>query len=47
MNGRFKLLKFLYASVLRRLILKAIDDEEKEWDDILIDILDNIFGYTG
>ena len=40
------LAKFLYKHIVRGIILKAIDDPDTEWDDQLIAVLDNVFGYS-
>lgn len=36
-----------YATILRALVLKAIDDPDSEIDDIVMSILDRIFDYDG
>lgn len=41
----FFILKTLYSMVLRDLVVKAIDDPDQEWDDLLLTILDRIFEY--
>lgn len=43
----FKLIKFAYATILRDLVKKAIDDPESEVDDMAMEMLDRIFDYNG
>ena len=45
-KGLWKLAKLAYATVLRDLLVKAIDDPEKEWDDAVLRVLDSIFEYN-
>lgn len=41
----YNLMKVAYAQILRDLLLKAIDDPDSEWDDIVLSITDSIFNY--
>lgn len=41
------LVKLAYRTILRDLLVKAIDDPEKEWDDAVLRALDGLFGYDG
>jgi len=41
-----KLMCMAYQEVLRSMLLKAIDDPNQEWDDMVIKSLDRLFGYT-
>lgn len=34
-----------YVEILRDLLVKAIDDPDEEWDDMVLNILDRIFNY--
>lgn len=34
-----------YAEILRDLLIKAIDDPNETWDDIVIKMLDRLFDY--
>ncbi len=34
-----------YKEILRDLLLKAIDDPNETWDDIVINMLDRLFDY--
>ena len=34
-----------YNKFLRDLLLKAVDDPDSDWDDILLSMLDRLFGY--
>lgn len=40
-----KIVSIMYQSGLRTLIKAIVDDPDKEWDNILLEILDKIFGY--
>ena len=42
----FALIGQAYGSILRPLLKKAIDDPNEEWDDLVLDICDRLFGYT-
>ena len=42
------ILKFMsvaYRMILRDLLKKAIDDPNEEWDDMILKMLDSLFGY--
>lgn len=41
----FKFLTMVYAQVLRPLLVKAIDDPDEEWDDMILGIVDRLFNY--
>lgn len=41
----WKLVKQLYATLLRPILLKAVDDPDVQWDDWLMKFVDNIFEY--
>lgn len=43
----YTLLKQVYANLLRPLLVKAIDDPEEEWDEIVLKMVDGLFGYKG
>lgn len=43
----WNLAKMAYGTILRPLVLKAIDDPDSEIDDIVMSILDRIFDYGG
>ncbi len=42
----FGLVKTVYGKILRPLLVKAIDDPDEEWDDVILGIVDRIFQYT-
>jgi len=35
--------KQVYQYILRRILLNAVDDPEKEWDDVLMAVIDSFF----
>lgn len=39
--------KMLYTSILRDLLLKAIENPTEDWDDEVLNILDVLFDYKG
>lgn len=41
----FGLMTQAYGTILRPLLVKAIEDPETEWDDIAIEICDRLFNY--
>lgn len=45
LNFFYELAKRAYASFIRELVKKAIDDPEVSWDDIVLKTLDGIFDY--
>ena len=47
MKAIYALVKLAYATILRKLVLKAIDDPDSEVDDVVMGILDRLFGYDG
>ena len=38
--------RMAYKLILRDLLKKAIDDPNEEWDEMVLSILDSVFGYT-
>lgn len=42
----YNILAMVYSSLLRGLVVKAVSDPDEEWDDILLDVLDRLFGYN-
>ena len=42
----YRLACMAYASILRDLLKKAIDDPENDWDDAVLHVLDNLFDYS-
>ena len=47
MKAIWALAKMAYKTILRPLVLKAIDDPDSEVDDIVMSILDRIFDCDG
>lgn len=47
MKAIYGIMKLAYATILRKLVVKAIDDPESEVDDIVMSILDRLFDYNG
>ena len=47
MKAIWALSKMAYKTILRPLVLKAIDDPDSEVDDIVMSILDRIFDCDG
>jgi len=41
----YQLLCSAYSMILRPLLVKAVDDPDEEWDDLVLAIIDGIFGY--
>ena len=41
----YQLACMAYRMILRSLLLKAVDDPDEQWDDILLSIVDKIFNY--
>lgn len=41
----YKLVCQAYATILRNLVLKAIDDPNSEVDDVVMEMLDKLFDY--
>ena len=41
------ILRMAYKMILRDLLVNAINDPEQEWDDIVLKMLDSLFGYEG
>jgi len=41
----YDILRMAYKGVLRDLLIKTIDDPNTEWDNILLETMDKIFGY--
>ena len=44
-NVMWTMAKYLYANVLRSILLKAIDDPGEEWDDVIMAVCDRVFEY--
>ncbi len=40
------IMKFVYATILRELIVKAIDNPDSEVDEFVLMLLDRLFGYV-
>lgn len=45
MDKVLELLEVIYAKMIRPILLKAIDDPEQEWDDVMMTVVDRIFNY--
>ena len=43
----YKAICMVYASALRGLVVKAIDDPESEIDEIAMKVMDSLFNYEG
>jgi len=43
----WEIASMVYARLLRDLIVKAINDPDSDWDDVLLRIVDSIFDYGG
>lgn len=43
----YKAICMVYASALRQLVVKAIDDPDSEIDDIALKIIDSLFNHEG
>jgi len=41
----WKLAKMAYSLVLRPLLVAAVEDPDKEWDDVILGIVDRLFEY--
>lgn len=41
----YTIMKQLYATVLRDLLVKAVDDPESDHDDLILSIIDRVFDY--
>ena len=44
-TGIWLLVKLAYKTLLRGLVLKAVDSPDVIWDDKLMDVLDSLFDY--
>jgi len=42
----YALLKQIYKTILRPLLVKAIDDPDEDWDDVVLSIVDKLFDYS-
>ena len=40
------LIKAAYAQLIRPILLKAIDDPDKQWDDFVMARMDDLFDYN-
>ena len=47
MNKVLVIMKFVYATILRELVFKAIDNPDSEVDEFVLTLLDRLFGYDG
>ena len=45
-NLMMSFVKIAYASILRDLLIKAIDDPNETWDNAVLKICDGIFMFT-
>lgn len=45
MNAVWKVIKMVYATLLRDLVKKAIDNPDSEIDEFVLRLLDNLFEY--
>ena len=45
MKAVLALLKMAYSSILRGLLVNAIEDPEEEWDDLVLKMVDALFDY--
>lgn len=41
----YSMLKNLYPKFIRPILHSAVDDPEKEWDDVMMSIIDRFFLY--
>jgi hypothetical protein len=41
----YQMLCMAYATLLRDLVKKAVDDPKEEWDDVLLNVMDRLFDY--
>lgn len=41
------ILRFVYRTILRELIVKAIDNPDSEVDEFVLSLLDKLFEYDG
>lgn len=37
----------VYATVLRPVLKRAIDNPDEEWDELVMSMVDGLFNYTG
>ncbi|GAJ00428.1 unnamed protein product [marine sediment metagenome] len=44
-NPVWQLIKFAYSTILRKLVLDAIDNPDSEIDEFVMRLLDNLFEY--
>ena len=42
-----QVLSYIYSTMMRPVLVKAINDPEQEWDDVALEVVDRVFGYTG
>lgn len=47
MNKVFFIIKLVYRTILRELVLKAIDNPDSEVDEFVMAMLDRLFDYDG
>jgi len=41
------IIKFVYKTILRQLIMEAIDNPDSEVDEFVLSLLDKLFDYDG
>ncbi len=46
MNKVLAIMKFVYITILRELIINAIDNPDSEVDEFILMLLDRLFGYV-
>ena len=44
--GIYMIVKMVYKTILRPLLVKAIADPEEVWDDFVLKIVDRVFDYS-
>lgn len=44
-NTVFSVIKLLYSTVLRPLLVNAVNDPDAEWDDFILAMVDRVFDY--
>lgn len=37
----------IYAKILRDLLVEAVDNPDREWDNVVLRVVDSIFDYQG
>ena len=41
----WELARMAYRSILRGLLVKAVQDDGSDWDDFVLELTDRVFGY--